>query len=211
QVTVTETFLGINADIPDGSLSGLSDRRTITQSGPISEVSVTINISGSGFGTVNGDYYAYLTHGSGMAVLLNRSGVRSASSLGYDDNGFSSVTFSDSASKGDVHNYRMTLFGDHITPIGATPSALTGTWQPDGRSICPRSAGATIDAASRTAMLSSFQSLNINGDWTLFIADVAGGGKAKLTSWSMTVTAVPEPLDAVLAIAMGLLAFGAIR
>jgi subtilisin-like proprotein convertase family protein len=214
-VTHSQVFSGqfnVNSDIPDGILSGLSDTRTIPQSlGPILNVTVTLNISGTGFGANNGDYYAYLTHGSAVAVLLNRPGLRNGSRIGYDDNGFSSVTFSDSASNGDVHNYRMQLFGDQITPIGVPAAPLTGTWQPDGRYILPRSSGATFDSASRDKMLDSFQDMNMQGDWTLFISDASGGGTGRLESWGMTVTAVPEPRETALVIGGGLLALVLIR
>ncbi len=212
QVTINTPLFNVNTDIPDGSLSGLSDTRTFPQSfGPILDISVTLNISGLGYGANNGDYYAYLTHGSGIAVLLNRPGYRSGSTIGYDDSGFNSVTFSDSASNGDVHNYRMQITGDHNIPLGFTPTPLTGTWQPDGRYILPRSSGATFDSASRDKMLNSFQNMNAQGDWTLFISDVSGGGKGHLDSWSMSVTAVPEPGETALVIGGGLLAFVLIR
>src|SRR2546423_205875 len=57
--------------IPDGSLNGLSDTRTLSgiSQPQISDVKVTLNLSGG----YNGDLYAYLSHGStGFAVLLNR-------------------------------------------------------------------------------------------------------------------------------------------
>jgi hypothetical protein len=212
QVTVPSGQFLVNQDIPDGSLSGLSDTRKIPQSvGPILDVTVTLNISGIGDGANNGDYYAYLTHGPAIAVLLNRPGLRNGSTIGYDDSGFSSVTFSDSASNGDLHNYRMQLFGDPNISLGFPAAPLTGTWQPDGRYILPRSSGATFDSASRDKMLNSFQNMNMQGDWTLFISDVSGGGKGRLESWSMSVTAVPEPRETALVIGGGLLAFVLIR
>lgn len=44
-------------------------------------------------------------------------------------------------------------------------------------------------------MLSSFNGLDPNGSWTLFIADLGTGDQGTLTSWGMTITgeAVPEP------------------
>jgi subtilisin-like proprotein convertase family protein len=215
QVTVNTGPFNVNIDIPDGSLSGLQDTRHIPSSvGPITDISVTLDISSIGTsGANNGDYYAYLTHGSGFAVLLNRPGLRTGSTIGYDDSGYTSVTFNDSAANGDVHNYRLQLFGNHDTSIGgANPAPLTGTWQPDGRYILPTSSGATFDSTTtRNAMLSSFNNMNLQGDWTLFISDVNGGGKGRLNSWSMTVTAVPEPRTTALTIAAGLLTFALLR
>jgi hypothetical protein len=210
QVTVTEVF-NVNAAIPDydGSGNALANQQNIGYSiGTITDLSVTLNISGTGLGgAANGDLYAYVTHGTGFSILLNRVGVRSGDSLGYDDNGLN-VTFNDNAALGDVHNYRFSLSGNHNT---ALPGALSGSWAPDGRAIAPTSNGATFDSAPRTALLSSFQGLNMKGDWTLFIMDLSTGGTAKLDSWSLTVTAVPEPRDAALVAAAGLLAFALVH
>ena len=80
---------------------------------------------------------------------------------------------------------------------------LTGSWQPDGRTISPLSAAASFDSASQIS-LDAFNGHDPNGSWTLFIADVsAGGGQSQLTSWELDITAVPEPIN----LALG--AFGA--
>lgn len=49
---------------------------------------------------------------------------------------------------------------------------MTGTWQPDGRTNSP---GSVLDSQPPDAFLSSFNGLDPNGDWTLFVADVSGG------------------------------------
>jgi subtilisin-like proprotein convertase family protein len=44
--------------------------------------------------------------------------------------------------------------------------------------------------------LSSFNGLNPNGTWTLFLADASGGAPNTLVSWGLDITgtaAVPEP------------------
>lgn len=38
-----------------------------------------------------------------------------------------------------------------------------------------------------------------NGTWTLFVADFSPGGLAKLSSWTLEVSPVPEPLETGLA------------
>ena len=50
------------------------------------------------------------------------------------------------------------------------------------------------DEAARTAMLSSFNGLDPNGPWTLFIADNSALGTGTLAGWGLTMTAdgVPE-------------------
>ena len=98
------------------------------------------------------------------------------------------MTFSDSAAA-DIHGYR--------TTPNALTSQLTGTWQPDGRTISPTSVPTLFDDAARPAMLSSFEGIDPSGNWNLFICDVSAGGSSTLNSWSLqfvnTVTPVPEP------------------
>jgi subtilisin-like proprotein convertase family protein len=176
--TVTSSFT-VNKSIPDGSASGLSDTHTLDFTGQqlfsITDLTVTLNISGG----YNGDYYAYLVHNGGYAVLLNRSGVTAGDSLGYGDSGLN-ITLSDSAAH-DIHNYQT-----FTVPAGA----LSGTWQPDGRTLDP---SLVLDTSPRSAFLSSFVGEDPSGEWTLFLADTDFGDQGTLVSWSMTITAVPEP------------------
>jgi hypothetical protein len=152
----------------------------------------------------NGDIYLTLAKGTeGFSVLLNRVGTRSGSSFGYSDNGFH-VTFDDSAAA-DIHTYRVTVTGSNTTPLASNP--LTGTWQPDARNTDPDS---VLDTDPRTAFLSAFHGVTPNGQWTLFAADLSGGGTAKLTSWSMDFALVPEPslTGVVFGLGLGGLALG---
>jgi subtilisin-like proprotein convertase family protein len=157
-----------NVTIPDNDFSGVAS--TVSLSTPITSIanlSVMLNIAG-GF---NGDLFAYLRHGaSGFAVLLNRTGQTGANPFGYADSGFN-VTFSDLAANGDIHAY-----ANVADPAGGT---LTGLWQPDGR----------LDSSSsaRGAMLNSFNGMDPNGDWTLFVADLSPLGVGKLAAWSLTI------------------------
>ncbi len=184
QITSQNDFTGINAAIPDGNLSGWADTRELSGlPESIQSVTVTLDLQGTDAGAFNGDFYAYLSHGGGIAVLLNRVGVTGSNPNGYADNGFNNVTFNDAASNGDVHLYQAL-----VTP--ASNGALTGTWAPDGRNANPLT---VTDATSRTATLSSLTGLDPNGGWTLFIADVSGGGTAQINGWSLSITAVPEP------------------
>jgi subtilisin-like proprotein convertase family protein len=174
-----------NLAIPDNDLNGVAN--TITLSTPItsiSSLSVTLRIDG-GF---NGDFYAYLRHGaSGFAVLLNRVGQTAASPFGYADSGFN-VTFSDVAANGDIHTY-----ANVTDPAGG---ALTGLWQPDGRHDSLSS--------TRDAMLSNFNGMDPNGDWTLFVADLSSVGIGTLNNWSLNIEgtsqAVPDAGGSTLAL-----------
>lgn len=171
-----------NATIPDGDLSGLALSQNVsTVITSILSVEVHLTISG-GF---NGDLYAYLVHdtpgGNGFAVLLNRVGRTSGSPFGYSDAGMA-VTLTGSALT-DIHQYR-TVTNPGGGPLGAS------TWQPDGRNVDPLTA---LDTDPRTALLSSFNGLDANGTWTLFIADVAPLGQGTVVSWGFTLQSVPEP------------------
>jgi hypothetical protein len=53
--------------------------------------------------------------------------------------------------------------------------------------------------------LDSFNGLDPNGSWTLYIADVAsGGGFGTLRSWGLEITAIPEPTPAALLVCYAL-------
>ncbi len=177
--------------IPDGNLAGWSDTRSISDwsaGSQITALTVSLNVSG-GF---NGDLYCYLSHGSGFSVLLNRVGVSSGNAFGYGDTGFN-ITLSDSGAF-NVHSYQAN--GGTLNGNGQ----LTGTWQPDGRNINPASSGATFDSASPSTPLSGFNVSDPNGGWTLFFADMSGGGQSTVVSWTLDITAVPEPVNVALGI-----------
>lgn len=184
--TVSQTFV-IGTQVPDNSAIGLSETRQISSSiTSITEVEVQLVLSGGWAG----DLYAYVTHGSGFSVLLNRPG-RSLANVAGSGVSSLSITFSDSSSS-DVH-----------TAIPAT-GTVSGFFQPDGREIDP---DLSYDTSPRSAMLSSFAGLDANGDWTLFVADVSSGDTMTVESWSLSITGVPEPGTAVLmaGAALGLL------
>ena len=171
----------VNTAIPDGNPAGLSSTINVTGlANQLQDITVSLDIAG-GF---NGDLYAYLSHGStGFAVLLNRVGKTASDPFGYSDAGFH-ITLSDAASL-DIHNYG-----------GNGGAPLTGIWQPDGRNVDPQ---LVLDTSLRTASLNSFVGSDPNGTWTLFVADMAGGGgQAVLQSWGIDVTPVPEPAAAQL-------------
>lgn len=177
----TSASATVNQDIPDGNPSGVASTISLNVLGNQivpGSVSVFLNISGS----FSGDLFAYVTHGSGYSVLLNRVGADSSDGLGYGDFGLN-VRFSDSAANGNIHTYRQVT-----TP--AFQSQLGGTWAPDGRSVSPY---AINGSEIPTAKLSSFDQIDPNGDWTLFVADVNGGDLHTLVSWGLDMSVAPEP------------------
>lgn len=172
----------VNAVIPDNDSSGLANFRSLTSNiTSITDVQLTLNITGG----YNGDYYAYLTHASGFTILLNRVGSTLGNEFGTTDAGFTNVTFSGSALN-DIHNYQS------FSNPGGGP-LVGGVWAVDGRDVDP---AFTVDTDPRSAFLSSFNGLDANGGWTLFIADLAPAGQGTLVSWDLQITgvsAVPEP------------------
>jgi subtilisin-like proprotein convertase family protein len=173
--------ISVNQPIPDGNPVGLVSSTNISGlPASLSGVQVSLNITG-GF---NGDLYAYLVGPSGgLAVLLNRAGLTAGNPFGYGDAGFN-ITLSDGSA--NIHNYQS---GGYTISGGQ----LIGTWAPDGRNINPQSSGTIFDPTSPTATLGLFNGTNPNGQWTLFVADLAGGGGSPvLVSWGLTI-AVPEP------------------
>jgi subtilisin-like proprotein convertase family protein len=192
QATLYDSGFANNGNIPDGNPTGWSDTRTVSGLGTlIQSLSVTLNLSGG----YNGDLYAYLSYDGTKLVLLNRVGVGTGSSptftFGYSGAGFSSLVLQDGGVNGDIHTY-----GGGVG---------TGTYSADGRAVSPvvnNSADATaLYGTSRDTFNSKFGGLNPNGDWTLFIADMSGGGgQTHVDSWGLNITAVPEPVNVALGV-----------
>ena len=167
--------------IPDNNFSGWSDTRNVSTmpAGTFTSLSVDLQLSGGW----NGDLYAYLVHSSGFSVLLDRvgQGVSGVSAFGYGDAG---MNVNLAATGTSIHQY-----GGNST-FSAAPS---GSWMTDNTS----------------GSLGSFLSTNPNGSWSLFIADLSGGGVSTVQSWGlqMDIVAVPEVETWVAAALAG--AFGA--
>jgi len=199
----------LNTAIPDNTSTGLAATLNVTGTAPVTSVSVSLNLSvPAGQAGWFGDLYAYVQHGSGLAVLLNRPGRTDGNDTGYADGQSASLTFADGAANGDIHSYRFTLFGDENTALSGP---LTGTWAPDGRAVDP---GTVLATDPSSATLSQFNGVNPMGTWTLFLADLSGGGQYQLDSWSLTlndITPVPEPATLGVVFGAALLGFAAWR
>jgi subtilisin-like proprotein convertase family protein len=186
--TTTNVSFTINQNVPQGDPSGLSSTETLNFSSvpnfsSIVDLTVTLNISGG----LNGGYYAYLVNDTGgFAILLNRPGTTAGNSLGYTDSGFNITLATGSP---DIHTYQ--------TVSNPGGGVLTGTWGPDGRNVDPAT---VVNTDPQTALLSSFNGTNPNGQWTLFLANLDYGEQGELVSWGMSITAVPEPSSVGLAL-----------
>lgn len=178
---VLDTDWTVNAPIPEGDPVGITAYQTFSTlaAGPITDVSVDLNISGG----YNGDLVGYLTlqdaNGNvATEILLNEVGASPSNPFGSSGAGFN-VTLSDSGTaNGSIHN---------------STGVPTGTWLPD----------------SASTLAGTFGGLTADGTWTLFLADVSqGGGTGELNSWGLdiAVQVVPEPAQGGLFLGLGALA-----
>lgn len=194
--TETYSFSNINLTIPDNDSVGIADLRTLdTGIDSITDLNLSIRVSSPAGGdpmAFNGDLYIYLTHDTGLTILFNRIGKKLTEALGYADNGFDIKLDDEAVNSVDIHRYQ-----ELATP--APGMALTGIWRPDGRLIDPED---VLETDPRTKLLNSFNGMNADGAWTLFVADVADGADHQVESWSLEITGVPEPTSALL-IALG--------
>ena len=150
---------------------------TDTRAVSIPEGGITdVNVRLTLTGGYNGDLYGYLVFNTGFAVLLNRVGTGTGSGAQFSY-GFSTAGF---------NNVRLDdQSGNGNIHTVQNPSA-NGTYTSDG------------------GTLASFNNLDPNGNWTLFLADLSTGDQSTLTSWSLEITAVPEPVTVALAVFAGL-------
>lgn len=219
-----EVNLTENNIIPDADLAGLSSTITMPDNGSAFNsgffMQVKLNIEGylydAGGGVTipispnNGDYYAYLSHAGRLAILLNRPGKDAINTSGYNDPGMhvilqDFVGLNNGTAANDIHTYR-TLTG--FTPGAVGTVANPSLFAPDGRNVDPVAVDTTT---ARTALLSVFNGVDVKGDWTLFIADVAQGGEGKLTNWGLNFIAVPEPHQYALIAGLALIGFALYR
>ena len=183
QTFTTSTNFMVDAIIPDGDKSGLVSAQTIsTAITNLTGLRVALKVSG----TWNGDLYCFLAHGTNHSVLLNRLGRGDASNLGYNDLGLDLI-FDDAATNGDIHVYRLQLTGSQGTPI---PGLLTDSWAPDARVTSPTN---VLDTDARSAFLGSFNGVDPNGEWVLFVADMEAGDIHFLDSWGLEITGDTAP------------------
>ena len=183
QTFTTTTNFTVDAMIPDADASGLANAQTIST--PITNLTglrVALKVSG----TWSGDLYCFLAHGTNHSVLLNRLGRTDASSLGYNDSGLE-IIFDDSATNSDLHVYRLQLTGNQGTPLAGP---LTDSWAPDARVASPTS---VLDTDARSASLGSFNGVDPNGEWVLFVADMEAGDIHVLDSWALEITGDTAP------------------
>ena len=150
--------------VPDNNLSGWSDTRTLSGYTGLTVADVQVTLNISG--GWNGDLYGYLVHDTGFVVLLNRVGSGNVGAFGYGDAGMD-VTLGSTGANGSIQEYGGNITFDD-TPEGNYSASTPTAW-------------------------STFENTSVNGDWTLFLADMSSGDISQVTSWGLTINAVPEP------------------
>jgi len=164
----------VGLEIPDNDFNGFASQLVVSNTDIVTSVQLTL-VTSRGW---NGDLYAYLTHNGVISVVLNRPGRTSANPAGAASSGMN-VSFSDAA-----------VVDVHTGLPGVTGELASGIFQPDGRASDPLE---VTDASPRTLGFDGFTGQIAAGEWTLFVADVAGGETATLDSWTLTLNVVPEP------------------
>lgn len=186
---LSEDFVGI---IPDGSIAGLSSNLALSRPGEtIASITVDFSLTGHNGSPFLGDLYVYLTDGTTLVTLLNRPGRDLDRPDGYSDEFGVSIIFSDAATI-DAHLYRMEATGDNDTALSAP---LLGLFQPDGRNTDPLS---VLASTPRTSLLSDFNGLDAERNFTLFAADLSTGAEHQIESWGLTIQTIPEPSHTLL-------------
>ena len=172
----TATWSGPAQGIPDNNAAGVAFSSGFSATGlRISDIAVNIDVSGGW----NGDLYAYLSHGSGYTVLLNRVGAVNSGDDGYSTSGFNLLLAPVSTHPGiaDIHSV-------------ASPSSFPMAYAADGR--------VSYTDTSRSRTLDGFLNGDPSGTWTLFFADLSPGAVSTLNGWSLDITTVPEPVNVAL-------------
>jgi subtilisin-like proprotein convertase family protein len=172
----TASASGLGQVIPDNDATGVAYALNFGTTGlQVSDIKISLNISGGW----NGDLYAYVSHGSDYAVLLNRVGATTSGADGYGTSGLNILLepVTTHAGIADIHT---------VPNPASSPTAYAA----DGR--------AAYTDTSRPQTLDVLLNADPNGSWTLFFADRAAVSTATLTGWSLEITAVPEPVNVAL-------------
>lgn len=153
----------LNETIPDNDLDGLAS--TINVTVPMNDIAgVQVSLDLTGYPNANDAY-----NGDYYAYVQFGSG------LVVLLNRLGATVGNPYGSPGSGFNV---TFSDSSPNIGTAPviagQPLTGTWAPEAGN------------------LSTFNGMNPNGDWTLFIADESPGGVGTLQDWGVELTVVPE-------------------
>ena len=169
-------------DIPDSNGVFVFADIIVNDSALIADIDVGILIQH----TWQGDLIVELEHlNSGTRVpLIFRAGDSDGSGAGFSADNFGNPATGEQFRFDD----EALAFYDSAPPngIGAVPDPgianVTGSWRPYGS-----------QASGLTDTLSSFDGLDKQSTWRLYVSDNAGGDLGTLMAWSMSITQVPAP------------------
>jgi len=163
-------------------------------------VAVTLNITGG----YNSDLYAYLVAPNGAVMLL----MNQASGLGGSGMNVTLSAFQMTSST-QFNIQAGTNPGEQVLTASSQPfiqsatdnnSPMTGYYRPISSMLYAPNPNNGLTLAEYLGLPSA------NGAWTLFVADVVGGGgNATLNSWTLALAVVPEPVELSLGIFAGML------
>jgi subtilisin-like proprotein convertase family protein len=162
--------------VPDNNQSGLASTYSFATGDANTINGVSVTLNITG--GYNGDLYGYLVNPNGnMAILLNRVGQVGGNS-GYANAGMN-VTLTDFSAQNSIQTYQSS------SPV-YVGGQLTGNWAPAGDFTALHNGG-------------------VDGQWTLFLADLSAGDQSTLVSWDLSISVVPEPVTWALMIFGGVL------
>jgi subtilisin-like proprotein convertase family protein len=186
----------------------------IVLSGGLAEASIAFNLD-SGSGTL-ADPGLYSASGSSLSQVIpdnNYSGVAYALDFGATALTIQNISVTLNISggyNGDIYAYlshgatlvQLLNPSPGLSGAGYSITLVEGTGNP-----IPTSGGGVITGSSYTSYqnLNAFNTADPNGAWTLFFADLSAGDTSTLNSFSVNVTAVPEPVNVALGSFAGLL------
>lgn len=182
----TMTYSGAGFDIPDASFRGGSSNIAVSDSGVLTDVSISISLSHTFVGDLTAVLsYRPVSNNFVKSVNLFRVvGYTLPNPLGLGDGAdlAGTYTFSDSA----ILDFAETASLNDVIPEGAYRSSTN---------IFTNSVATTNPF---TSLNSTFVGLERAGKWTLKIDDFSGGDIGSVSAWSLSLTTVdalpvPEP------------------
>jgi len=189
-------YVGPGVAIPDNNAAGVTSVINVADSYSIASLTITINM-GPPTHTWIGDLVLTLTHGATSIDLMRKVGSGTATGLGDSSDFGGSYVFTDAAS---------TRLVDVANVAGAAVVVAPGNYRATNN-IFNGNGSPTFTGEQIVNINAAFAGANVNGAWTLTLADTASGDTASLGSWSIDVTAVPEPSAFAL---LGVMAAGAL-
>lgn len=170
-------FAGVGGPIPDNNANGISIPINVSGIlGPVGDVRVTVPLTH----TFAGDLRVTLTapNNAGRLILFARAGYRRNANAGVSNNLVGTYTFTDSA----TNSFWSTL-ADGDVPAGSYRTSSAGAPSLSAHGGCDTSLSLAF------AGLSGAQ---VNGNWTLNVADLASGDTGNVGNVLLSIDVEPQ-------------------